>query len=242
MNVNGSINGSGSGSTNLNYNNIYNPPAIVNLNDPTTFISSFNVSGNTALQGSLTVTGATSLRGATTCVSSLNVSGITTFQGNTTFLSTLIVNSNPPNIQLNTTNNYNIGVAVSNGNFSSSAITNDLIIRSGGNLLLQNGQGAFGLKINTNNNVLVNKILSIDCLPADNRPTVEAAIFASIPTFTSVFGGDSIWTSYWGFAVTLNAAGTANGNGGYNNTQSHVPGWSAFTVNTRTSTTATSFD
>jgi len=43
----------------------------------------------------------------------------------------------------------------------------------------------------------------------------------------------------------LNADGATNGYGGGNNThitQSYVPGWSAFTVNTRTSTPATSFD
>ena len=117
-----------------------------------------------------------------------------------------------------------------------------MVIRSGGNLLLQNGYGNYAFKVGTNNYCYVNKKLYIDCLPADNRATVEASIFSSIPTITSVFGGDNIFTAYWGCAICLNAGGATNGYGGGNNTQSYVPGYSAFTVNTRTSTSATTFD
>ena len=114
------------------------------------------------------------------------------YSGNTTLNGTLIVNSNPPNIQLNLTNNYNIGVAVSNTNFSSSAVINDLVIRSAGNLLLLNGIGAYAFKVGTNNYCYVNKKLYIDCAPADNRATVEASILSSIPNFASIFGGDTV--------------------------------------------------
>jgi hypothetical protein len=84
--------------------------------------------------------------------------------------------------------------------------------------------------------------LTIDCVPADNRATVESAIMASVPTFASVFGGDNIFSAYWGCAINLNSGGSSNGYGGSSNTQSYVPGWSAFTVNMRTSTSSTSFD
>ena len=57
-----------------------------------------------------------------------------------------------------------------------------------------------------------------------NKASVEAAIFANIPTSTAVFGGDAIWTSYWGCAINLNADGNENGYGGGNNTQSGVSG------------------
>jgi hypothetical protein len=54
LNVTGAITGSGSGLTSLNYNNIFNPPAMPNFNNASTFVSSLNVSGNTTLQGFLT--------------------------------------------------------------------------------------------------------------------------------------------------------------------------------------------
>jgi hypothetical protein len=58
----------------------------------------------------------------------------------------------------------------------------------------------------------------------------------------TIFGGDLTTNSYWGYAININNGGSANGNGGGNNTQSYIPGYSAFTVNMRTSTTTTSFD
>ena len=70
LNVVGNIIGSGTALTNLNYNAILNPPSTVSFNNPSTLISTLNVSG------------ATTLNNATTCISSLNVSGITTLQGN----------------------------------------------------------------------------------------------------------------------------------------------------------------
>ena len=97
LNVSGGIYGSGSALTNLNYNAITNPPAIVNLNNPTTFVSSLFVSGNSTFQGastrlsSLNVSGVTTLANITTCLSSLNVSGNSTFQGASTHISSLNV-------------------------------------------------------------------------------------------------------------------------------------------------------
>jgi hypothetical protein len=70
LNVVGNIIGSGTALTNLNYNAITNPPAIVSFNNPATFVSSLNVSGTTTLNN------------VTTCMSSLNVSGITILNSN----------------------------------------------------------------------------------------------------------------------------------------------------------------
>ncbi len=58
----------------------------------------------------------------------------------------------------------------------------------------------------------------------------------------TVFGGDICASSYWSFAINVNAGGFANGIGGGNNTQSYVPGYAAFPVNMRTSGSSTSFD
>ncbi len=60
----------GTALTNLNYNAILNPPAIISYNTPATFLSTFKISGNKALNN------------ATTCISSLNVSGTITASGN----------------------------------------------------------------------------------------------------------------------------------------------------------------
>ena len=45
-----------------------------------------------------------------------------------------------------------------------------------------------------------------------------------------------------GVAINLNYGGYANGYGGGDASQTYVPGWSAFTVNMRSSTTQTTFD
>ncbi len=47
MNVLGNIIGSGTALTNLNYNAILNPPTLVSFNNPSTFVSTINISGNT---------------------------------------------------------------------------------------------------------------------------------------------------------------------------------------------------
>ena len=70
LNIVGSIIGSGSALTNLNYNAILNPPTMISFNNPSTFVSTLNVSGNTTLNG-------------TTINNTLNVSGITTLNNKT---------------------------------------------------------------------------------------------------------------------------------------------------------------
>jgi len=67
LNIVGNIIGSGTALSNLNYNAILNPPTLVSFNNPSTFISTLNISGRTTLNNSAT------------CISSLNISGITTF-------------------------------------------------------------------------------------------------------------------------------------------------------------------
>jgi hypothetical protein len=49
-------------------------------------------------------------------------------------------------------------------------------------------------------------------------------------------------SGYWGVAINLNSGGFANGVGGGNNTRSYKPGYSAFTINMRSSTSQTTFD
>jgi hypothetical protein len=65
--------------TNLNYNAILNPPAIISYNTPATFSSTLNISGNATLNN------------ATTCMSSLNISGVTTLSNN------VYINTTTPN-------------------------------------------------------------------------------------------------------------------------------------------------
>ena len=75
-----------------------------------------------------------------------------------------------------------------------------------------------------------------------DRSVIENRIFTNGAVLSGVLGGDTILTGYWGVAINLNYGGFANGYGGGNNTRSYVSGWSAFTINTRTSTTQTTFD
>jgi hypothetical protein len=91
-------------------------------------------------------------------------------------------------------------------------------------------------QLGTSNNFYANKRISIDCLPADDEATVESGIMANASTLGG-FGGDSIWSSYWGCADNLNAGGSANVYSGGNNTQSCIPTYSTLTVNMRSSTT-----
>jgi hypothetical protein len=90
--------------TNLNYNAILNPPAIISFNTPATFSSTLNISGNTTLNN------------ATTCRSSLNVSGAITASGNK-----LNLPNTPDQYKINLwgTKNYGFGVAASTLQYSS---------------------------------------------------------------------------------------------------------------------------
>ena len=89
----------------------------------------------------------------------------------------------------------------------------------------------------------MNKVLKFHNVQvADDRPFMEGLIFNEGAMMGGTFGGDSFITGYWGVAVLLNAGGFANGYGGGNNTRSYESGWSAFTINSRTAGTATTFD
>ena len=68
LNVVGNIIENGTAITNLNYNAITNPPTIISFNNPGTFVSTLNISGNTTINN------------PATCVSTLNISGKTTTQ------------------------------------------------------------------------------------------------------------------------------------------------------------------
>jgi hypothetical protein len=178
--------------------------------------------------------------GNITCTGTLNVSSNAVIANNINISG----NTNAPQSLFFRSTDYNLGIAGAAGNYSSSAIAGDMILRTlaNTNLYFQSGSGSHAFKVATNNYCYVNKKLHIDCIPSDNRATVEASILATNPTISSVFGGDNIFSAYWGCAINLNASGFNNGYGGANNTQSYIPGYSAFTVNMRTSTTATSFD
>ena len=95
--------------------------------------------------------------------------------------------------------------------------------------------------IDANNYVYVNKLLSLNIDNVD-RSVVENRIFTSGGTLSGVFAGDTILTGYWGVAINLNYGGFTNGIGGGNNARSYEPGYSAFTVNMRSSASQTTFD
>jgi hypothetical protein len=194
----------------------------------------------TSINTSLYVSGLTILNNTTTCRSSLNVSG------NTILNNSLIVGNNNsyPTIQLGSTNGYNLGVATTANSFSTSAATGDTILRTTGNtrLLLQSGGGGYGIMIDANNYVAFNKKLVNNLATSDTKTVIENLIINSGAVLTGVFGGDTIITGHWGVAINLNYGGFANGYGAGDNSQSYVPGWSAFTINTRTSTSQTTFD
>ncbi len=65
--------GSGTAITNLNYNAILNPPSLVCFNNPSTFVSTLNISGTTILNH------------ASTCMAILNVVGNITTSGLSVF-------------------------------------------------------------------------------------------------------------------------------------------------------------
>jgi hypothetical protein len=82
-------------------------------------------------------------------------------------------------------------------------------------------------------------MLLTNAYPSDTKAAIENLILTEGGLISGVFGGDSIVTGYWGVAINLNDGGFSNGYGGGNNTQSYVPGYSAFTVNMRSSTSQT---
>jgi hypothetical protein len=175
----------------------------------------------------LNVSGTTTLNSAN-IANNINITGATNAAQSLYFRST----------------DYNLGIAGGTGHFSSSAIAGDMILRTLVNtrLILQSGSTSYGLLIDTNNYVSIYKQLLMNIPTSETRAVTESRIFSSLPIITGAFGGDNYLSGYWGVAIGLNAGGWANGQGGGNNTQSVVSGQSAFTVNMRSSTSATSFD
>jgi hypothetical protein len=96
LNVVGNIIGSGTALTSLNYNAILNPPTLVSFNNPSTFISTLNISGNTTLNN------ATTINSSLNVVGDVNTSGLSVFGINTN-LNSLSTNSTLSINNLNTT-------------------------------------------------------------------------------------------------------------------------------------------
>jgi hypothetical protein len=143
--------------------------------------------------------------------------------------------------KLGSTNGNNLGIATTANSFTNGANVNDMVLRSINRLLLVSGQTGYGIMIDANNYVYVNKLLSLNI---DNveRSVIENRIFTNGAMLTGVFAGDTILTGYWGVAINLNYGGFTNGVGGGNNSRSYVAGYSAFTINMRSSTSQTTFD
>jgi hypothetical protein len=94
--------------------------------------------------------------------------------------------------------------------------------------------------IDANNYVYCNKVLTLNIDNID-RSVVVNRIFTSGATLSGVFAGDTILTGYWGVAINLNYGGFTNGG---NIARSYEPqaGYSALTVNMRSSASQTTFD
>ena len=85
------------------------------------------------------------LNGNVTCNSSASISNSINITGATNTAQSLMFRST----------DYNLGIAGSAGNYSSSALQNDMILRTltNTNLILQSGSGGHGLKIDSANNI-----------------------------------------------------------------------------------------
>jgi len=210
-----------------------------------------NVTSKLTVNGNITATGTSSISANSFIENGVALSskylqsaslGNYLLKAGDTMTGDLTFNKTNLNIQLTATNGNNIAIPSTAGFFSTASLANDFVIRSINNLLLQCGGGDFCLKIGTNNYLTINKHFYLSVVPADNKATVEGRIIATGPVMATTFGGDVCINGYWGVAININAGGWANGNGGGNNTQSYISGYSAFTVNMRTGTGTTSFD
>ena len=91
--------------------------------------------------------------------------------------------NNFPEIRLGSANGNNIGIATAAGSFSTSALVNDMVIRSINRLILQSGSGKAAIKIGTNNNIA----LGIDT-PTTYPITIGSSLFGTattLPTYAS---------------------------------------------------------
>ena len=135
----------------------------------------------------------------------------------------------------NTTNSM-IRMGVGGGDTFIDSMATDGATRLGLNL-------ANAFYAQANNYGSMNKILKFHGVAvADDRAVMEGLIFNEGAIIGGVFAGDNFISGYWGVAVNLNSGGSANGIGGGNNGRSYIPGYSAFTINMRSSTTQTTFD
>ena len=90
--------------------------------------------------------------GNITCSGSANIANSINITGATNAAQSLYFRST----------DYNLGIAGANGNYSSTALQNDMILRTlaNTNLILQSGSGGYGLKIDTANNISCSGTLS----------------------------------------------------------------------------------
>ena len=87
----------------------------------------------------------------------LNGKNIIDYLKSSTDINTINLTGTSPSISLGSTNSYNLSYVSVNGNFSSSSIVGDLVLRSksGTNLLLQSGTNGSSIKIYSNNDVII---------------------------------------------------------------------------------------
>ena len=135
------------------YNNVV-------LDNPSTCLSSLNISGVTTLLnnatcmnnlnivGSLNVSNTTILNNNATCGSTLNLVGLLTLGNN----SGLYLNNT------NNTSNSLLAIAQTVIQYSNSSTTGDTILKCGvsNNLILQSGTGTSAITINQSNDILLN--------------------------------------------------------------------------------------
>ena len=143
--------GNGSAITNLTYANITGTPNLSTYQPLLTASTTLSgIGSNLTLVNYNTLSNLPNLSSylttATASTTYLALSG-GTMTGDLTF------NKSNLNIQLTATNGNNIGIPNAAGLFSLSANSNDMVIRSINNLMLQSGSGNSAIYIKTNNNV-----------------------------------------------------------------------------------------
>jgi hypothetical protein len=200
-----------------------------------------NSGGNVGIGTASGISAKLTVNGNARIADSINITGATNSAQSLLFRST----------------DYNLGIAGIAGNYSSSAAAGDMILRTlvNTNLMFLSGSGASAIYINSNNkigigittslnstlNVMSDLTMSASNI-ANGLSVAETRIINNGATLTNVFGGDTMLSSYWGVSINLNYGGSANGWGGTSAAHSKIYGTAAFTINMRSSTTATSID
>ena len=174
-----------------------------------------------------------------------------------TMTASITITGSSSGILFNSGSGGALGEAGGTGAYSTSAITNDCILRSrtGNSLILQSGGGASAITINSGNNVsITNSIIStlnVNGIINANYPdirinpvngvsllTVEGRIMGT-NGYSGVFGGDMYETAYWGKVVCINGGGLGDNT---NATATKITNTSSFSIYTRSSGTSTYFD